>query len=111
MTACAAAAALLAMVGLYGLLAGEMLARQREVGIRLALGARQWRLRAWLLRPGLVLTMLGVVVGLACSLPVARALESQLFGVGSGDLWARARPRACCSWLACWPRACPPGGW
>lgn len=85
MTACAVTAAVLAMIGLYGLLASEMLARRREVGIRLALGARTWQLRTWLLRPGVVLVSLGIVAGLLVSIPAARALQSQLFGVGSGD--------------------------
>jgi putative ABC transport system permease protein len=90
MAVCAGTAAVLAMIGLYGLLAGELLARRREVGIRLALGATMWRLRAWLVRPGVLLTATGVALGLAASIPAARALHSQLFGVGSDDLAARA---------------------
>jgi predicted permease len=89
MSACALAAALLAVIGLYGLLASEMLARRREVGIRLALGARTWQLRGWLLRPGLWLTAIGVVIGLAASVPVARLLQAQLFGIQSGNLRVR----------------------
>ena len=89
MAACALAAAVLAVIGLYGLLASEMLARRREVAIRLALGARTWRLRTWLLRPGLWLTAAGVVVGLLASVPAARVLEEQLFGVRTDDLRVR----------------------
>ncbi|WP_396623368.1 ABC transporter permease [Luteitalea sp.] len=89
MTACAAAAALLAVVGLYGLLASEMSARRREVGIRLALGARTWPLRAWLIRPGLWLTLAGVLIGVVASVPAARILEQQLFGVRSGHIGVR----------------------
>ncbi len=85
MTACGATAALLAMIGLYGLLAGEMSARRREVGIRLALGARRWRLRAWLVRPGLSLTAVAVAVGLALSVPAARLLGIRLLGVAEID--------------------------
>lgn len=91
-SACGAAAALLAMLALYGLIAGEVLARRREVGIRLALGARTWPLRGWLLRPGLQLTSAGIGVGLAASIPAARAVEAQLFGVGTDNpavrIWA-----------------------
>lgn len=94
MTGCAAAAALLAMVGLYGLLASEMLARRREIGIRMALGAKPWPLRARLLGPGLALTLTGVLVGLALSVPAARALQSQLFGVGAGDWLPRVAAAA-----------------
>lgn len=89
MAACAMAAAVLAVIGLYGLLASEMLARRREVGIRLALGARAWRLRTWLLRPGLWVTVAGVALGLVASVPAARLLEQQLFGVRSDDLGVR----------------------
>jgi putative ABC transport system permease protein len=87
---CALTTAGLAMIGLYGLLAGEMLGRRREVGIRLALGAREGRLRAWLLRPGAWLCAIGIVAGVVASVPVARAIESQLFGVTSSDLSVRA---------------------
>lgn len=89
MAACAVTAAVLAVIGLYGLLTSEMLARRREVGIRLALGARAWRLRTWLLRPGLWVTAAGVVLGLLASVPAARLLEQQLFGVRSDDLGVR----------------------
>ncbi|HTV02463.1 MAG TPA: ABC transporter permease [Luteitalea sp.] len=82
-------AAVLAMIGLYGLLASEMMARRREVGIRLALGARPWELRGLLLRPGVLLTLAGVVLGVAGSLPAARVVETQLFGVSSGDVMVR----------------------
>ena len=87
---CGATAAMLAMIGLYGLLAGEMLTRRREVGIRLALGARAWRLRAWLLRPGILLTAYGIAAGIVASIPAARVLESQLFGLRSDSLLERA---------------------
>jgi putative ABC transport system permease protein len=80
---CSVAAALLAMLGLYGLIAGEVLARRREVGIRLALGARTWPLRGWLLRPALLLTLAGILVGLVASVPAARVVEAQLFDVGT----------------------------
>jgi len=94
MTACALAAALLAMVGLYGLLASEMLGRRREIGIRLALGARPWGLRARLLVPALALTVAGIGLGLVLSVPAARALQSQLFGVGAGDWLPRVAAAA-----------------
>jgi len=85
MTACGGTAALLAMVGLYGLLAAEMSARAREVGIRLALGARHWRLRAWLVRPGVQLTAGAVALGLGLSVPAARLLGSRVLGVSELD--------------------------
>ena len=78
------------MIALYGLLAGELLARRREIGIRLALGARHWQLRAWLMRPGFLLVALGVSIGVTASVPVARAAQSQLFGVGADSVGARA---------------------
>jgi ABC-type antimicrobial peptide transport system permease subunit len=66
-----------------------MSARRREVGIRLALGARTWPLRAWLIRPGLWLTLAGVLIGVVASVPAARILEQQLFGVRSGHIGVR----------------------
>ena len=64
--------------------------RRREVGIRLALGARSWRLRAWLLWPGILLTAYGIAAGIVASIPAARVLESQLFGLRSDSLLERA---------------------
>jgi predicted lysophospholipase L1 biosynthesis ABC-type transport system permease subunit len=62
-TAFAAVALLLAAIGLYGLLAGEVAARVREIGIRLTLGAARRQILAHTLRRGITLTVLGAGSG------------------------------------------------
>jgi putative ABC transport system permease protein len=76
---------LLAAVGLYGILAYAVSRRTREIGIRIALGARPGAVLRMVLRQGLILTLLGVGIGLAASLAATRLLESQLFGVTPTD--------------------------
>jgi putative ABC transport system permease protein len=79
-------ALLLSAIGLYGLLAGAVTRRTNEIGLRMALGARQASVLWQFLSDGLQLASLGLVAGLAGSLFVTRFLESQLFGVKPIDL-------------------------
>jgi ABC-type antimicrobial peptide transport system permease subunit len=81
----AAAALLLAMVGVYAVSAAAVAARQREIGIRAALGAGRRQLLRLVLGEGLRLGLIGVVLGLALALPAAQAIASQLYGVTPGD--------------------------
>jgi putative ABC transport system permease protein len=74
-------ALLLSAIGLYGLLAGAVTRRTNEIGLRMALGARQASVLWQFLSDGLRLVFLGLIAGLAGSLFVTRFLESQLFGV------------------------------
>src|SRR6266540_3014330 len=76
---------LLAAIGLYGILAYAVSQRTREIGIRIALGAQPGAVLRMVLRQGLILTLLGVGIGLAASLGATRLLESQLFGVTPTD--------------------------
>jgi predicted permease len=76
---------LLAGIGLYGILAYAVSRRTREIGIRIALGAQPGAVLRMVLRQGLILTLLGVGIGLAASLGATRLLESQLFGVTPTD--------------------------
>jgi predicted permease len=78
-------AAILAAVGLYGVLAHSVSARTREFGIRTAIGAEPRRLVANVMRRGLGMTAVGVVIGLAGAMAGARTLESLLFGVTTAD--------------------------
>lgn len=75
----------LAGIGLYGILAYSVSRRTREIGIRISLGAQPGAVLRMVLRQGLILTLLGVGVGLAASLGATRLLESQLFGVTPTD--------------------------
>jgi putative ABC transport system permease protein len=82
----AGTAVLLAVVGLYGLLAYSVTRRSRELGIRIALGARPTELFGLVVREGMLLVALGVALGLAGSLAAARLVSGMLFDVGHTDL-------------------------
>lgn len=81
----AAIAALLALVGVYGLVAYGVGQRTREIGIRRALGAGTASVLRLVLRQGLILTMIGVVIGVTTALAVTRVLERLLWGVSPTD--------------------------
>jgi ABC-type antimicrobial peptide transport system permease subunit len=72
-------ALLLATIGLYGLLAYTTVKRVREIGIRLALGARPAQIRTLILSHGMHLLVIGSAIGLLSAIAVSRALQSLLF--------------------------------
>jgi predicted permease len=78
-------AALLAAVGLYGLLAYAVAQRQREIGIRMALGARPRAIARLIGGQALVLVAVGVALGLAGALVLAPMASALLYGVGPTD--------------------------
>lgn len=78
-------AIVLAGAGLYGVLAGSVAERSRELGIRSALGATRRRLLTLVLSDGLQVALLGVLVGTAGALALARFIRGLLFGVSSHD--------------------------
>jgi ABC-type antimicrobial peptide transport system permease subunit len=80
-----AAALLLAAVGVYGVIAYGVSQRTREIGIRMALGARPADVRRMLLLEGGRMAALGVALGLAGSLLLTRAMAALLYGVGPRD--------------------------
>ena len=82
----AAAALLLAVVGLYGVLAYSVTQRTRELGIRIALGANAAQLVRGIVSGGLGLMLLGIAGGLAASLALTRLLGSLLYGITPTDL-------------------------
>jgi predicted permease len=81
-------AALLAAVGLYGLLAYAVAQRQREIGIRMALGAQPRSIARLVGGQALVLVAMGVVLGLAGALLLAPMANALLYGVGPTDPWS-----------------------
>jgi putative ABC transport system permease protein len=78
-------ALLLASIGTYGVLSYMVAERRREIGIRLALGADRSSVVTQVMRQGLLLTAVGVVVGLAGAFGLNRLLASLLFGVRPTD--------------------------
>ena len=77
----------LACIGLYGLLSYEVTRRTREIGIRMALGARHREIRSLVAKRGLLLTLSGTVIGIAVAAGVTRYLETLLYGVRPTDPW------------------------
>ena len=76
---------LLAALGVYGVMRYTTGQRVREIGVRLALGARPGEVVAMVLRQGLVLAMSGVVIGTAAGLATTRLMETMLFGISPRD--------------------------
>jgi putative ABC transport system permease protein len=74
-------ALLLAAIGIYGILAGSVTERTREIGVRAALGATRADILTLVLRQGMTMTCVGLVIGLSAALAAARALAAMLFGV------------------------------
>lgn len=78
-------ALLLGVVGLYGVIAYSVSQRRREIGIRMALGARHQELTAMFVRHGLLLAVVGVAWGLGAAMVLLRLMSSLLFGVKAFD--------------------------
>jgi putative ABC transport system permease protein len=84
-TVFAGAALILAAVGIYGVMAYSVTQRTQEIGIRMALGAQTGDVLRLVVRQGMVLTLIGVAVGLAGSLGLAKVIVSLLFDVPAID--------------------------
>jgi len=81
-----AIALFLAAIGLYGVISYAMVRRTREIGIRMALGAQRRDALRLVLGQGIRLAAIGIAIGLAGALAVARLLGQVLYGVSSHDL-------------------------
>jgi putative ABC transport system permease protein len=101
----AAAALLLALIGIYGVTAYSVALRTREIGVRMALGAERRDIMRMVVRQGMVITIVGLVLGVSAAVTVTRVMTSLLyevtptdpatFAVVSGVLGATALA-ACC---------------
>lgn len=78
-------ALILAAVGIYGQMAYSVTRRTREIGIRIALGARGAEVRRMILREALTLAVLGLTLGVPCALVATRLIATMLFGLSSHD--------------------------
>jgi ABC-type antimicrobial peptide transport system permease subunit len=78
-------ATLVAMIGLYGLLAYSVTRRTREIGIRMALGARPGQVQWIAVRDGLLLLAGGIALGLPLYMAFSRVLQAQVFQVTAED--------------------------
>ncbi|MBW3552465.1 MAG: ABC transporter permease [Gemmatimonadetes bacterium] len=78
-------AVVLAAVGLFGVLAYEVAQRNREIGVRMAIGASAGGVRRMVVREGLILAAVGAAIGLVTALALSRFLEGMLFGLEPTD--------------------------
>jgi ABC-type antimicrobial peptide transport system permease subunit len=80
-----ALAALLAAIGLYGVMAYNMSRRTGEIGIRMALGAKPGDIGGLVLREALLLIGVGVLIGLPAAFAAGRFIRGMLYGLGESD--------------------------
>ena len=103
----AALALVLAAIGVYGVIAYLVVARRREFGVRLALGATPVQIGTLVLREGARLTAIGAALGLAGAAATGPLIRGLLFGVSPGDAITYGAPLpvlALSALLACvWP--------
>jgi putative ABC transport system permease protein len=85
LTAFGILALFLAVVGAYGMVSFAVSRRTREIGLRMALGARASEVLGAVLGEGLILALAGVAIGLAGSLALSRVFESVVFGIAATD--------------------------
>ena len=98
-------ALLLGIVGIYGVISYAVSQRTREIGIRMALGAQRQALTGLFVRQGLVLTAVGVALGIGAAFATMRLMSSILFKVSPMDPWTYAFAALvifAISWIACY---------
>jgi ABC-type antimicrobial peptide transport system permease subunit len=77
--------ALLVAIGLYGTLAYRVARRTSEIGVRMALGAQRKQVLWMVLRESLIVSSVGIAIGLPLAFMSARLLSTMLYGLSAGD--------------------------
>jgi putative ABC transport system permease protein len=77
----ASVSALLAVIGVYAVLAYAVVQRTHEIGVRMALGAQHGQVLTLVVRKGLILTVAGITLGLAGAAAISRVLQGMLYGI------------------------------
>ncbi len=98
-------ALLLASIGVYGVMAFSVIQRTKEIGIRIALGARRHDVISLFVGRGMRVTLIGITIGVALSLGVSRLLQGLLFGLSptdAGTFMGVAALLTVVALLACW---------
>jgi putative ABC transport system permease protein len=85
-----AMALVLGLIGIYGVISYSVSQRRREIGIRMALGAREQQVSGMFVRHGLALAAIGIACGLAAAFGLTRLISSLLFAVSAADPWTYA---------------------
>jgi macrolide transport system ATP-binding/permease protein len=80
-------ALILATIGIYGVMAYSVSQRRQEIGIRMALGARAIDVWRMVLKHGVVMTTIGMGIGLICAIALSRVVASLLYGVSATDFF------------------------
>jgi len=80
-----ASALLLALVGVYGLIAYSVEQRQHEIGVRMALGARPIDIRKVILLRGMIMTLISIAAGVAAAFNLSKLISGFLFGITARD--------------------------
>jgi putative ABC transport system permease protein len=105
LTGFAGIAVILAAIGLFGVMAYSVAQRAREIGVRMALGARRADIFRLIIREGMSLTAIGLLAGIAGALSMTRLISGLLFGISATDFATFALLSAllaATAFLACW---------